>query len=262
MVAYTTLAEILLPEELMFASENGFTATDRTMVIGPNSFSHVESCCSEAKATDPKDKERILAALRENDEKLENINSLVRAYRMHGCVGYGPIPSAHHSPTLMPWKWIALLIVMVITCPTSVMLGLIHRRRANQASSNAIWCNYLQMNDTELWQKALHKDIGKHCQIYKSSSESNKGCNYYVKGRMINMNEDGVPTDAYGRGDGCVYQPGQSFCLYMGDGYCHLTKNQSESMCTLSTIANAAAQLRYGLRNGYCGVDSNDRCVE
>ena len=252
----------------MFASENGFTATDRTMVIGPNNFSHVESCCSEAKASDPKDEDRILSALRENDENLENINKLVKEYRMHGYVGHEPsddpeiIPSPLHSPTYMPWKRLALLIVLAITWPKcmELLLGFIDKIRPR--SSNFFWCNFLQLNDSQLWQMAVHGRIGSHCLIYVSPPGSSNACQYYVKGRMGIRTYRGVPRNVIDLGTGCVQESGSTFCWYMGAEYAQLTNAERESMCTDSIMANAAAQLRYGIRNGYCGVDSKDRCVE
>jgi len=69
--------------ELMFAREFGFTTTNKTLVIGPNNFSHLRTSCLQAQATNARDKQRILSALQQEHDNLESIDALVLEYRMH-----------------------------------------------------------------------------------------------------------------------------------------------------------------------------------
>ena len=47
-----------------------------------------------------------------------------------------------------------------------------------------------------------------------------------------------------------------------GAEYAQVTNAEQKSLCNALTVVNAAAQLQYGICNGYYGDDGNDRCVE
>jgi len=92
--------------------------------------------------------------------------------------------------------------------------------------------------------------IGEYCRIEGPSTGT--ACEYYVKGTTSTATGyDGVPRNTEDKGTGCVH-PGSGDCYYDGVEY-DLTPQEREDMCTSNTRANAAAQLRHGIANGYCG---------
>ena len=74
-------------------------------------------------------------------------------------------------------------------------------------------------------------------------------CSYYVKGLI-----DGVPltNDEQPVGSGCVVMDTMRSSCWYDDPRYPLTDKQHRDMCSDDYIANAAAQLRYGLTHGMC----------
>jgi hypothetical protein len=73
--------------ELYFAHQFGFTMNKRnskTLVIGPDNFSHLRTSCVNAQASDPRDKYKIIRALLQDQGNLKAIDELVLQYRKHG----------------------------------------------------------------------------------------------------------------------------------------------------------------------------------
>jgi len=107
----------------------------------------------------------------------------------------------------------------------------------------------LSLSDSELWDMATNGNlIGEYCRV--SGPNTGTACNYYVKGE-ITTSYDGVPRNTDDEGTGCV-QETEGVCYYDNAEY-DLTTSEREDMCSGELEANAAAQLRYGISNGYCG---------
>lgn len=125
------------------------------------------------------------------------------------------------------------------------------------------WCNgLLNLSDRELWLLATTGDgIGKYCHIQISDPTSNNACEFYVKGRPSTSNAmyNGIPLTSITQvGTGCVAISSNT-CYFQDDSY-PLTDEERANMCSDSIVANAAAQLRYGIKNGYCYDDPTIRC--
>jgi len=108
----------------------------------------------------------------------------------------------------------------------------------------------LGLSDAKLYELASGgKKIGKYCYIHDPASGA---CNKYVKGRRSpTTGYDGVPRTTEDKGTGCIKDDASSFCFFYDTTY-PLTDAERSSMCTSNQVANAAAQLRYGIENGYC----------
>jgi len=119
------------------------------------------------------------------------------------------------------------------------------------------WCALLEESDDDLYALGLAKEIGTYCHIQESHGGT--ACNYYVKGRPSDVGANGVPLTDIGLGTGCVDEDG-GFCFFQNPSY-PLTQAERDSMCTVSHVANAAAQLRYGIRNGLCMDDPTEACA-
>ena len=104
--------------------------------------------------------------------------------------------------------------------------------------------------------------IGKYCRVARGGPFTT--CSYYVKGRASSLSgHAGIPRTANDElGTGCVSTGG--YCFFYDERYVFETNAQRESMCTNDWIANAAAQLRWGMENGLCedkGVDTLNGCT-
>jgi len=108
----------------------------------------------------------------------------------------------------------------------------------------------LEWSDDELLRRGLSGlRIGEHCEIIYSVTTA---CSYYVLGRPSEIDPIyfGIPLNKDRKGTGCV--AADPFCWYRGSEYDFLTEEEIDSFCTGSQESNAAAMLRYGIRNGYC----------
>jgi len=108
--------------------------------------------------------------------------------------------------------------------------------------------DYLALSDDALVNRALVSPIGKYCRVYDSTTGF---CDWYVVGRAGGT-YNGVPRNNADEGTGCVKDDSGDFCFYNDASYI-LTSQERSSMCTGNRVANAAAQLRFGLQHGYCG---------
>lgn len=217
--------------ELMFARKFGFTATHKTMVVGPNNFSHLRTSCLHAESTHSCDKQRILAALQLEHGDLEEIDELVSDYR------------GHHGED---FTLFLMRRVLFLLCAILVLAGsYISLRNGDPGSMPAEY--YLSKSDDELWKIAKSQFIGKYCKIVTSKQVS--ACRYYAKGRPLTYN--GLPMATDGVGTGCIKDSADSFCYYHDPAY-NLTQEEQRSMCTDSYVSNGAAQIRYGIRHQRC----------
>ena len=116
------------------------------------------------------------------------------------------------------------------------------------------WCALHEMTDQELFDVATSQMIGDYCRIVESTTGA---CNYYVKGKPII--DDGLPLKMDGTGTGCVPESSPS-CYYNSDSNYPLTEFEANSMCVTDFVAGSTAQLRYGIRNGYCTDIPSERC--
>ena len=117
------------------------------------------------------------------------------------------------------------------------------------------WCGLLSLSDEDLFNFALPGPIGTYCHVINPEVGA---CDYYVRGSKIREADyTGIPfLSTTLTGTGCVDTRGTSSCYYQSSSY-DLTQEERDSMCTTSVVANAAAQLRYGIMNGRCMDDPN-----
>lgn len=105
----------------------------------------------------------------------------------------------------------------------------------------------MALSDEELFNRALAYPLGDYCRVHDPDGGA---CDLYVSGSPVEGSSyTGIPLNTNDQGTGCVANGGS--CYYQGAEY-DLSEEERDAMCTTSAVANAAAQLRYGIRNGRC----------
>mmetsp|Transcript_54403 Transcript_54403/g.115554 ORF Transcript_54403/g.115554 Transcript_54403/m.115554 type:complete len:606 (-) Transcript_54403:100-1917(-) len=138
------------------------------------------------------------------------------------------------------------------------IVALVVLAKLSPAVSATNWCALLDLSDQELFDQGLADGFGTHCFI-QDASGTPAACDYYVKGRPSDVGGDGLPLTTVGSGSGCVDPRAPDLCYYRNADYL-LTQAERDAMCTEDEVANAAAQIRYGIRNGLCDVDPAQGC--
>lgn len=106
--------------------------------------------------------------------------------------------------------------------------------------------SYLQMSDVDLYDKAIHSNLG-NCWIYDARNES-YNCTAYVQITSSTWDSHGWPVNPESRDStGCVSEE-------MWPGY-------TEKMATSNVTQNAVEQIRDALRHGedVCGICNSTR---
>jgi hypothetical protein len=115
---------------------------------------------------------------------------------------------------------------------------------------------WLSLTDAELYDRATSGPIGDYCYVEKAHHGSGT-CDYYAKGRP-GPNSDGVPMNPDLTGTGCILGGKNNNCYMNKIDY--LTQDEKDAMCTTGAqnwIPNAAAQIRWAIKNGWC-MDEGD----
>jgi hypothetical protein len=110
---------------------------------------------------------------------------------------------------------------------------------------------WLSLTDAELYDRATSGPIGDYC--YVEEGDGSGACDYYTKGRPRPNYGDGVPMNRDLTGTGCVLGGRSTFCYPNRLDY--LTQDEKDAMCTTGAqnwIPNAAAQIRWAIKNGWC----------
>lgn len=115
----------------------------------------------------------------------------------------------------------------------------------------------LNLSDAEIWDRTTGGNrIGDYCVV--SKGVAGNACQWYVKGRPNDellekgipaRRHNGIPRSHDGEGTGCVAMNSYS-CYFRHVDF--LTDDESAMMCSMNHVANAAAAIRFGIRNGYC----------
>jgi hypothetical protein len=116
---------------------------------------------------------------------------------------------------------------------------------------------WLSLTDAELYGRATSGPIGVYCYVEKAHHGSGT-CDYYAKGRPRPNYGDGVPMNRDLTGTGCVLGGKNNKCIMNKLDY--LTQDEKDAMCTTGAqnwIPNAAAQIRWAIKNGWC-MDEGD----
>lgn len=117
--------------------------------------------------------------------------------------------------------------------------------------------DFLRLSDEEIYNESTEgKSIG-GCYIRRTKLPGGQDQHFVITDSVGSNDSRGWPRDSSGFGTGQVHTKSvKRSCIYMRKQFNNWPIPERQEMCSPSTTANAARQLRHAIKNNQCGVRS------